>query len=381
MAQVGAADIEVVAGGPEEGVQIVGRSPTELFWRRIRQDRYAIAGAVFIVLITVLAIGASLVVKVLVHHGPNQNFIYSGTQPNGLPKAPDGRFWFGHDSVGRDIFVRVLYGARISLIVALVATGLSVIIGVVLGLVAGFYRGWIDMLVSRTIDVMMSLPILLLALGLAAVCSATAQGCFGGHLHVSGLAGGIVLGVSAVLIIMAGVLFTREHHGYAGVLFVLGIFGALLWLTRVPMPSLQPGLPLVILIIAFANWTYIARIVRGQVLSLREKEFVESSYSTGASDWRIMMREIMPNLAMPIIVYSSLIIPNNILFEAALSFLGAGLPPETPSWGNMIAQSTSIYTVAWWYMFFPGLFLFLLTFAFNLLGDGLRDALDPKTAK
>ncbi len=330
MAQVGS---EAVVGesttpdGGEPTQGVVGRSPTELFWRRLRQDRYAIAGATFIVLLTVVAIGAGLIVKFVTHHPPDALYLYRGTTENGLPRGPDPNFWFGFDTVGRDLFIRVLYGARTSLIVAIVATGLSVVIGVLLGMAAGFYRGWVDTLVSRTIDIMMSLPILLLALGLAAVCSATAKGCLGGFI--------------------------------------------------------TPGLKLVILIIAFVNWTYIARIVRGQVLSLREKEFVESSYATGASDWRIMTKELLPNLAMPIIVYSTLVIPNNILFEAALSFLGVGVDPNTPSWGRMISEAAGngIYTVAWWYMLFPGLFLFLITFAFNLLGDGLRDALDPRTAK
>jgi peptide/nickel transport system permease protein len=381
MAQVGAADVSTPVPGVEaEGPQIVGRSPTELFWRRIRQDRYAIAGATFVVILTLIAVGAGLIVKFMVHHPPNQPYIYSGTFPNGLPKGPDSHFWFGHDSVGRDVFVRVLYGARTSLVVAIVATGLSVFIGVALGLIAGFYRGWVDTLISRTVDVMMSLPLLLLALGLAAVCSATNKGCFGGHAHLSGTAAPVGWIVAGVLVALAVYMWSRDHHGYALILGFFAAFAAALHL-HLPIPALQPGLPLVILIIAFANWTYIARIVRGQVLSLREKEFVESSYASGASDFRIMMRELMPNLTMPIIVYSTLIIPSNILFEAALSFLGVGVDVNTPSWGRMISESSAIYTVAWWYMVFPGLFLFLLTFAFNLLGDGLRDALDPRTAK
>ena len=131
------------------------------------------------------------------------------------------------------------------------------------------------------------------------------------------------------------------------------------------------------------NWTYIARIVRGQVLSLREREFIEASRSLGASSTRIMFRELLPNLAAPIIVYSTLIIPSNILFEAALSFLGVGVPQTIPSWGRMLSDASEgqIFTVAWWMMFYPGFFLLMTTLAFNLLGDGLRDALDPKTAR
>ena len=329
MAQVASEPVVESPGGEQadSSTTILGRSPTQLFWRRFRQDRYAIAGISFIILLTLVAISAGLIAKFLTHHKPGDLFIYSGTTEAGLPKGPTSQFWFGFDNVGRDLFMRVLYGARTSLTVAFVATGLSVLIGVLLGMLAGFYRGWVDTAISRTIDVMMSLPILLLALGLAAVCSATPRGCLGGFI--------------------------------------------------------TPGLRLVILIIALVNWTYIARIVRGQVLSLREKEFVESSYATGATDWRIMVRELLPNLAMPIIVYSTLIVPNNILFEAALSFLGVGVDPQTASWGRMISEASTggIYLIAWWYMVFPGLFLFLTTFAFNLLGDGLRDALDPRTAK
>jgi peptide/nickel transport system permease protein len=140
----------------------------------------------------------------------------------------------------------------------------------------------------------------------------------------------------------------------------------------------QPGLPVVIMVIAIINWTYIARIVRGQVLSLREKEFVESARSLGASNTRIIVREILPNLLAPLIVYSSLLIPANILLEAALSFLGVGVTGGTASWGGMIAEATSLFPEAWWFMLFPGLALLFTVLAFNLVGDGLQDALDPR---
>jgi ABC-type dipeptide/oligopeptide/nickel transport system permease subunit len=204
-----------------------------------------------------------------------------------------------------------------------VATGLSMLVGVTLGMIAGFFRGWIDTVISRVIDVLLAFPILLLALGLAAACS-LGHGCLGGLL--------------------------------------------------------QPGLVVVIFVIAFVNWTFIARIVRGQVLSLREKEFVDASRSLGASNRRIIFREILPNLVAPIIVYATLIIPQNILFEAALSFLGAGVQPPTASWGAMLADATSIFDIAWWYMVFPGAALLITVLAFNLVGDGLQDALHPKAA-
>jgi ABC-type dipeptide/oligopeptide/nickel transport system permease subunit len=132
-------------------------------------------------------------------------------------------------------------------------------------------------------------------------------------------------------------------------------------------------------IIGLFSWPYIARIVRGQVLSLREKEFIEAAHAQGSGNFRIIMREVLPNVAAPIIVYTTLIIPNNILFEAALSFLGLGVPQRTPSWGQMLSDASSIYEFAWWLMLFPGLFLIVTTLAFNLLGDGLRDALDPRS--
>jgi ABC-type dipeptide/oligopeptide/nickel transport system permease subunit len=240
------------------------------------------------------------------------------------PTGPSSKNLFGVDPLGRDVFSRVVYGARVSLEIALIATALSVFVGLVVGLVAGYYRGVVDVVLSRFIDVLLAFPILLLALGVGASCS-LGHGCLGGLI--------------------------------------------------------QPGLGVVIFVIAFVNWTYIARIIRGQVLSLREKEFVDAARSLGASDFRIMFREILPNLVAPLIVYSTLIIPQNILFEAALSFLGVGVQPPDPSWGKMIADATDSFDSAWWYMTFPGLALLLTVLAFNLLGDGLQDAINPRTAK
>jgi peptide/nickel transport system permease protein len=313
-----------VGGLPGEAV--VGRSPWQLFWRRFRNDKFAFAGIFFIVLIGILALTAPLIAKYVTHHSVNDTSLYrQQTDQFGLPKGPSGTFWFGADRVGRDLFVRVLYGARVSLFIAFFATGMSLVIGVTVGLIAGFYRGKVDTFLFRTADVVLSMPILLLAIGLVAACGATKDGCLGGLL--------------------------------------------------------KPGLLLVAYVIGFFNWPYIARIVRGQVLSLREKEFIEAARSLGASNRRIMLREILPNLVAPIIVYTTLIIPNNILFEASLSFLGVGVPPETPSWGRMLSDASQIFTVAWWLMVVPGLFLFLTTLAFNLVGDGLRDALDPRTGR
>jgi peptide/nickel transport system permease protein len=336
--------VEVPVGGGLIPTDVVGRSPWELFWRQFRRDRWAIAGVVIVIFMILMAIFAPLTAKIT-GHGPNEVNLTT-LDSFGLPSAPE---WFpcppptdlggisvstgchnapgyllGVDGTGRDLFVRIAYGARTSLVIAFFATGLALVIGVVMGIMAGFFRGKVDTFISRTTDVVLSLPILLLALGLASACGTTAEGCLGGLI--------------------------------------------------------QPGLMLVSLIIGLFSWPYISRIIRGQVLSLREKEFVEASRSLGSSNWRIMAREILPNVAAPLIVYTTLIIPSNILFEAALSFLGVGVPDTTPSWGAMLSAAGDSFTYAWWLMFFPGIALFLTTLAFNLVGDGLRDALDPRTS-
>jgi peptide/nickel transport system permease protein len=314
------------AGAPLEflelGGEIAARSPLQLFWRRFRQDRVAVASGIVIVLLILLAIFAPLVVKILGLPGPNvQNL--NLTDSFGSPLGPSSAHPFGVDPLGEDVMSRVIYGTRISLEVGIIGTLISTVVGVTVGLFAGFYRGGIDTLLSRTIDVVLSIPVLLLGLGIGAACSV--KGCLGG--------------------------------------------------------ALQPGLVVVIFIIVLGTWPYMARIVRGLVLSLREREFVEASRALGASDSRIMFREILPNLAAPIIVFATLQIPINILFEAALSFLGIGIRPPTASWGQMISAATPIFNTAWWFMVFPGAALLITVLAFNLLGDGLRDALNPRHAR
>jgi peptide/nickel transport system permease protein len=299
-----------------------GKTPWQLFWSRFKKDKAALIGLGMVIVLVGLALIAPLFVRIT-GHGPNELFSREMTDEFGLPKGPNKDFWFGADRPGRDVFVRVIYGARTSLLVAIVATGFAVLFGTILGTVAGYFGGKIDTLISRTIDVILSLPILLFAIGIAAACGATATGCLGGLI--------------------------------------------------------KPGLWVVIFIIALFSWPYIARIVRGNTLSIREKEFIEAARSLGAGNVRIMFREVLPNLVAPIIVYATLIIPNNILFEAALSFLGLGVPQTTPSWGRMLADAAPIFDVAWWLMVFPGAFLIATTLAFNLLGDGLRDAFDPRS--
>jgi peptide/nickel transport system permease protein len=300
------------------------RSPLQLFWGRLRSDRLALVALGFIALLVASAALAPVIVDLAGARDPNAPAKRYLDPAFGTATGPSAENLFGVDQLGRDIFSRVLYGARVSLVVALVATALAVAIGVLVGMLAGYYRGWVDTVLSRLIDVLLAFPILLLALGVAAACS-LGEGCFDGLI--------------------------------------------------------EPGLGVVIFVIAFVNWTVIARIVRGQVLSLREREFVEAARSVGASDARILTREILPNLTAPLIVYTTLLIPQNILFEAALSFLGVGVQPPDASWGKMIADATDVFDSAWWYMLFPGAALMLTVLAFNILGDGLRDALDPRTAK
>ena len=222
------------------------------------------------------------------------------------------------------MFARVLYGARVSLTIAVVGTGIAMLIGTTLGTIAGYYRGLVDTVISRATDVMLAFPLLLLALGIASACS-LGQGCAGGLI--------------------------------------------------------EPGMTTVIGILVLFGWTYFARLARGQVLSLREKEFVEAARATGAGDLAIIAREIVPNLVTPIVVYAALVLPQVILLEAALSFLGVGINPPQASWGQMIAEAAPLFDSAWWFFLFPGLALVLTVLAFNLLGEAVRDALDPRMSK
>jgi peptide/nickel transport system permease protein len=311
------------AGIPQSAAEISARSPLQLFWGRLKRDRVALVALVFIVVLIVAAIAAPLIIKLLGAPSPNtQN--PAALDDFGSPAGPSSAHWFGVDQLGRDIFSRVVYGARVSLAVAIVSTAIAVFFGTIAGMVAGYYRGWVDTVLSRIMDVMLAFPSLLLGLGLASACS-FGNGCIGGLI--------------------------------------------------------KPGLGVVILVIALSAFPYIARIIRGQVLTLREKEFVEAARSLGASDGRIIFRDLLPNLVAPIIVYSTLTIPTNILFEAALSFLGVGVQPPTSSWGQMIGDAVGIFSEAWWYMFFPGMALVLAVLAFNLVGDGLQDALNPRQGR
>ena len=316
---------EGLAAGLGPGGEIAARSPMQLFLRRLRADKVAMVAAVIIVLLILMAIFAPVIVKIVGAHPPNQRNP-EALDAFGTATGPDfaKHYYFGVDSLGRDVFSRVVYGARVSLLVAFVATFLSMLFGVTAGIVAGYFGRWVDTTISRVIDVILAFPYLLLGIGIGAACS-FGNGCFKGLV--------------------------------------------------------QPGIATVIFVIVFSTWVYVARIIRGQVLTLREKEFVEASRSLGASHPRIMFREILPNLVASIVVYTTIFIPINILFEAALSFLGVGVQPPTASWGKMIQDASSQFDTAWWYMVFPGVALLVTVLAFNLLGDGFSDALNPRSKR
>ena len=314
------ADPAMLAG--EE--QIEGRSLSQIAWGRLRRDKVALAGGAFIVLLVTVAIFAPLITKIT--GGPPNEYHQDLLSPF-IPNIPAGRFggmsWehpMGLETVnGRDIFSRVIYGARISLLIAILATMLSVIIGTTLGIISGFFGGWVDAFLSRLMDIFLAFPLLIFAIALSGVIPDQAFGLRGLTLRLSVL------------------------------VFVIGFF----------------------------SWPYIGRIVRGQTISLREREYVEAARSLGATWPYILRTELLPNLMAPILVYSTLIIPTNILFEAGLSFLGVGVPPPTATWGGMLTSASNWYTVPH-FMFWPGLAIFATVLAFNLFGDGLRDAFDPK---
>jgi peptide/nickel transport system permease protein len=314
-ADVGAVDL---VGG-----EIAARSPWELFLRRFREDKFALAGIVFLVLVILVAVFAPLVCSLVGAPGP-YHADESALDIFGQPTGPSSAHLFGVDQIGRDVFSRVVYGARVSLVVAFVSTILTTVFGVFCGLFAGYYRGWVDTVVSRTVDAWLAIPYLLLAIGLASACS-FGNGCVGGLI--------------------------------------------------------KPGMPVVIAVIALTSWTYPARIIRGQVLSLREKEFVDAARALGASNLRIIVRELIPNLTAPIVVFATTFLPQAILFEAALSFLGVGVQPPTPSWGQMISDASPNIATQWWYMLFPGLALLFTVLAFNFVGDAMTDALNPRARR
>jgi len=274
--------------------------------KRLWRDRAALAALIAIGLVTLLAVAAPAIAAVT-GHGPDEQFRQTGLTPTGLPVPPNGEFWLGTDGLGRDVLVRLAYGARVSLLAGVVASTLAVLLGVVVGLAGGYLGGTVDGLLGRLMDVVLAFPVLLFAIAL---------------VSVSG-----------------------------------------------------PGLAVSVLVIAGFSWASVGRVVRGEALAAREREYVTAARSIGAGAGRIMFVEVLPNVAGPVIVSATLLVPTAILFEATLSFLGLGIAPPTASWGGMLAEAQEYYRVAWWFLLFPALALLLTTLAFNLLGDGLRDAL------
>lgn len=290
--------------------EVQARGSGRLTLTRLLRDPASIASLIAILLIIAFALCAPLIAA-WTGHGPTEQFRETGLTPEGIPVGPNSEFLLGTDQLGRDVLVRLAYGAQVSLLVGVLASIVASVIGIAIGTISGFSGGIVDTVLSRTMDLVMSVPFLLCAIALVSV--------------------------------------------------------------------LGPSLSLSIAVIVFFSWTGLARVIRGQVLALRHREFVEAARSLGASRTSIMFRDILPNLVVPIIVYTTLMIPAAIVFEATLSFLGLGIVPPTPSWGNMLADAAngSLYLVAWWMVVVPGGALLALTLAFNLLGDGLRDALDP----
>ncbi|WP_406422149.1 ABC transporter permease [Streptomyces sp. NBC_00873] len=316
------ATVDVTADVPAKDID--GRSPGRIAWTRLKRDKVALAGGVVVLLLILIAVFAPLIVNLLGH--PPNEFHEDLLDPDlGTPKGSFGGmnsdYLLGVEPTnGRDVFSRIVYGARISLLVAFLAAVVSVVIGSILGSVAGFFGGWVDALISRLMDLLLAFPQLLFTIALVTVVPDSLWGLTGS---------GVRMGVLIV---------------------VIGFFG----------------------------WPYIGRIVRGQTMSLREREYVEAARSLGAGRGYILFKELLPNLVAPILVYSTLIIPTNILSEAALSFLGAGVKPPTASWGKMLSDAINTYQADPTYMVVPGIAIFITVLAFNLFGDGLRDALDPK---
>jgi peptide/nickel transport system permease protein len=327
-------------GGSADGGPSGGRGPWRLAARRFLRNRLAVAFLGVFVLIVLFVLAAPLWADQVAETGPNESHtlqklrvgdeVREVVTPEGKPIGPQlfeagGKFFLGADSrLGRDEMVRLMYGGRTSLFIGVVSGLITTTLAVILGLLAGYYRGWVDAVISRTLDVLWSLPVLL----------------FGIAIGVSLAIGGVTIGP-------------------------VDIEGGSIW---VP-----------ILIISIFYTPYVARPIRGQVLALGEKEFVEAAIAQGAGPVRVMFSEILPNLASTIIVFFALNIANNMLFEAALSFLGAGVQPPNSSWGTMITVGEELLRTQPLLAIIPGTMILLTVLALNVIGDGLRDALDPRS--
>jgi peptide/nickel transport system permease protein len=313
---------EAILGGVR-GEAIEGRSLGRIAWIRLKRDKVAMAGGTVVVLLVLIAIvGPYFVQDPNLYHANLINPTFS--RPNGAFGGVSLAHPLGVEPVtGRDMLARIVVGARYSLIIGFLATALAVFIGVVMGVISGYFGGWVDSVIARAMDIFLAFPLLVFAIALVGVIPSSAFGLSGNTLRV------------ALLV------------------FVIGFFA----------------------------WPYMGRIIRGQTLSLREREFVDAARSLGARGPYILAKELLPNLVGPILVYATLLIPTNILFEAALDFLGVGLVPPTPSWGYMLSTAVTqgFYYVDPWFMIIPGVAIFITIMSFNLFGDGLRDALDPRS--
>jgi peptide/nickel transport system permease protein len=311
----------------DDSLLIEGKSPTRLAWERFRRDRVAVVASFVVIFFVCLALFAPWVCKAL---GINPLTLdRKALNDFGLPNGPFGAISRKHllgvePGTGRDILARLIYGARISLFVGFVSTLLTTVIGVVLGIVAGYRRGKIDAVISRFTDLTLAFPSLLLIIALTRP-------------------------------------FTQRLES-------LGV------------PEGNPArLTYIILVLSLFGWVYVARIVRGQTLALREREFVEAARASGAGHWHMVFKELLPNIWAPIIVIVSLSLPGYVAVESTLSFLGVGLLPPDASWGVMLGDSVKYYRADPTYLFVPGVALIVLVLAFNVMGDGIRDALDPKS--
>ncbi len=319
----------VLVGAPG---RIEGRSLGQIAWMRLKRDKVAMAGGILVLFLIAVAIFAERPfggIIGLLGHPPNEPHVELidpvFSKPVGVWGGISWDYLLGVEPVnGRDIFSRIVAGAQISLLVAFLATLLSVVLGTFFGVIAGYFGGWIDSLISRTMDMFLAFPLLLFAIAIV------------------------------------GVVPDRASLGF------------------ITLRDNALRVALLVFIIGFFSWPYIGRIIRGQTLSLREREFVDAARSLGARSPYIIFRELLPNLVAPILVYATLLIPTNILFEAALSFLGVGVSEPTASWGGMLTRAVEFYRTAPHFMIVPGLAIFITVMAFNLFGDGLRDALDPR---
>jgi peptide/nickel transport system permease protein len=320
-------------GVPAE--EIRGRSPWYLAWLRMRRNRVGLAFGVLFLLIVLACLAAPLWADHVAHTGPNENHITDKVlidgqetyvvSPDGTPLGPGlhGRYLLGADQNGRDVMVRLLYGGRTSIYIGVVAALVTTVFAVVVGLLCGYYRGWIDAILSRVMDVVWAFPVLLLGIALGTALAL----------------GGLKIGAITVA-------------------------GDSLWIP--------------ILIIGLVYVPYMARPIRGEILALREKEFVEAAVAQGKGSLRIMFSELLPNVVSTIIVFFTLNIANNMLLESSLSFLGAGVRAPNASWGTMIADGYQTIYTAPHLTIVPGLLIVLTVLSLNVFGDGLRDALDPR---